>query len=93
MIKIENMQNVVEQYYPDLSELQKIRSLLTKKTGVQIAAFKASVSKNSVYKVLKGKWKNPDIIRACLEVIEEDAQTNINYARIEKEKLLREQRV
>lgn len=92
------MEKVTRQYYPNTTQLQKIRGLLPKKNdeseaGTTLVAIKSKRSKNAVYKVLKGRWENVEIIKACLDIIINDAQNKIEYAQEQKEKLVNDQRV
>lgn len=75
--------------YLTLSELQKLRLYLPKKTGIEQAAKKANVCKNSIYSVLNGKRHNAKTVAAIIEIAEDDKEKH-NFLKEMREKLARE---
>lgn len=73
--------------YPDTKELEKIRILLPKGSGVKKAASKAACGTGNIYNILAAKYKSKIVIKACLDVIKEDANDKIVFVKKIRDKM------
>lgn len=71
--------NFINKDYPNLQELKTLRQKLPKNGTLKVVE-KTGLAKDTVYKVLAEKFQNPIIIKACLSVIIEDAESKKEWA-------------